>query len=47
MQANFAVKANVADVSRTVADIQSNLELKLTAEDVRAMLEDRVTKDDL
>lgn len=47
MQANLAVKANVADVSRTIADIQISMENKLTAEDARVIMEDRVSKDDL
>jgi len=47
MQANFAVKANVADVSRTIADIQVSLEARMSPEDVRNMMEDRITKDDI
>jgi hypothetical protein len=47
LNAGLSLKANVADVSRTVADLASGLEQKLAFEDVQSLLDDRVSKGDL
>jgi len=43
----LSLKANVADVSRTLADIASTMESKLSFEEVQTLLDDRVSKGDL
>ena len=47
LNAGLSLKANVADVSRTMADVAAQMDAKLAMEDVQQMLEDKVTKNDL
>ena len=47
VNAGLSLKANVADVSRTLADIASTMESKLSFEEVQSLLDDRVSKADL
>ncbi len=47
VNAGLSLKANVADVSRTLADIASTMESKLSFEEVQTLLDDRVSKADL
>lgn len=37
----------MSDVSRTVADVASSIDTKLSVDDVRQMLEEKVAKTDL
>lgn len=47
MNAGLSLKANVADVSRTIAELAQNVEQRLTFEEVQSMLDDKVGKGDL
>jgi hypothetical protein len=47
VNAGLSLKANVADVSRTLADLASTMESKLSFEEVQTLLDDRVSKSDL
>lgn len=47
LNAGLSLKANVADVSRTLADVASNMESKLTFEEIQALLDERVSRSDL
>lgn len=47
MNAGLSLKANVADVSRTIAEIASGMEGKLSFEEVQGLMEERVSKGDL
>jgi hypothetical protein len=40
-------KLNVADVSRTIAEVASSMEGKLTFEEVQSLLDEKVSKNDL
>ena len=44
---SLAMKANLSDLSRAVAETRSSLDSKVSYEEVRALIEDRVTRNDL
>lgn len=44
---SLSLKANVSDVSRTIAELQLQLDKKLGQEDLMRFSDDRVTKTDL
>lgn len=44
LTSGLMLKANVSDVSRTIADIQNILDEKLSAEELSRHLDDRVSK---
>lgn len=44
---NLALKANLSDLSRAIAETRASLDNKISYEEVRAVLEDRVSKSDL
>ena len=44
LNAGLSLKANVSDVSRTVADVAASIDTKLSVDDVRQMLEEKVAK---
>jgi len=43
----YLIKANISDVSRTIAEISSALDGKITFEDVQLILKDYVFKSDM
>ena len=47
INAGLSLKANVTDVSRTVAELASTVEQKLGYEEVQGLLDDKVSKGDL
>ncbi len=47
LNSGLTQKANVSDVSRTVATVAATIEARASVEDVQALLEDRVTKREL
>jgi hypothetical protein len=44
MMANLNTKATVSDVSRTIAEVQMQLDKKQSLDDVMRLLDDRVTR---
>ena len=44
MTTSLALKANISDVSRTIADVQATLEAKQGVDDITRLLDDRVTR---
>ena len=44
MTTSLALKANISDVSRTIADVQASLDSKQDVDDVTRLLDDRVTR---
>jgi len=47
INAGLSLKANVADVSRTIAEVAATCEQKLSFEEVQTLLDDKVAKTDL
>jgi hypothetical protein len=47
MSTSLTLKANVADVSRTIADVQAKVDNKQSADDVTRLLDDCVSKQDM
>lgn len=47
LTANLQLKANVSDVSRAIAEIQSSLDQKQSFEDLNRFLDDKVSRQDL
>jgi len=41
---SLCLKANISDVSRTIADVQTNMDFKLSQDDLMKNLEDFVSK---
>ena len=47
LNAGLSLKANVADVSRTVADVAATVDTKLGQDEISKMLEEKVSKADM
>ncbi len=47
MNAALSLKANVADVSRTLAEVSATMESKLSFDDMQPLLDERVSRADL
>ena len=47
LNSSLAMKANLSDLSRAIAETRASLDNKISYEEVRAFLDDRVTRNDL
>ena len=47
LNAGLSLKANIADVSRTVADVAATVDTKLGQDEISKMLEEKVSKADM
>ena len=47
LNAGLSLKANVSDVSRTVADVAASIDTKLSTDDVQNLLDEKVSKTDM
>ena len=47
LNTGLSLKANISDISRTIAEVASSLDGKISFDDVQLMLKDYVLKSDL